>query len=221
MVKITRFSIHLNPRGHDVDSIPIRSLCANCGELVSWKLSGVSLKTKSECSLPTGITTVVDLKVPSGKMIVTDDLRDIYQIDASPRAGYNSLKGRAQVTQAMGELGCAYGAVGNSSPDLYQTGESSFVIANLEVYGEDDQVVNSESLPPSLASICTDLWAYSIADYDDWVSKGGVFDPDSSMTVLEVPAGVYRFTHLNYETSFVDSYGQPTVFARVERITTY
>lgn len=133
------------------------------------------IKMTVPCSTPQGITTTITLNVPSGKIVIDDDLRDWYDITEEQDrsfASYNTARGQAQVVEAMAELGCAYGPVGNSCPGLYKTGEGTYVIAN-PGYDENYDEVDPDKLGTHLAGVVTDLWAYSIADYDDWVSKGG------------------------------------------------
>ncbi|KQO98925.1 hypothetical protein [Leifsonia sp. Leaf264] len=225
--------------------------CHMCDAYPSWAVveddngDPVSLAAASECSMPDGLTTVIELSVPSGKLIVSDDLRPLYDFDTvgEGRSDYNSVAGQARATREMAEQGCAYGPVLNSSPSLIRTGEDRFIISHFDselAPGEDGNPEGTE-----LASICTDLWAYSIADYDDWLGKLTTWlakpdlDDDNSyrlkelaewmvnganpadlpwtMPVVDVTPGVYRFTHHTGEKNF-DHNDWPAVFAHVERI---
>ncbi len=192
---------------------------------------------------PEGITTVITLNVPSGKIIVDDDLRDVYDgFDHDGCGDYNSVLGQADTVKSFAALGCAFGPVGNTCPGLYQTGPTSYVIACPEYNqepedGEDDPEFDYEEIvgdlvgKPKLAGICTDLWAYCIADYDDWVRRGGKLQdhydqvsdtvsqvPEGFAEVVEVPPGVYQFTHHSGETGFDDYAAGTVVYAHIERI---
>ncbi|MFD7661234.1 hypothetical protein [Streptomyces sp. NPDC059788] len=190
--------------------------CAVCDRQPVFRLTDSAVHVQEPCPYPDSITTKITIDVPSGKLLVTDDLRPVFNWDDNVIASYNSALGQAQAVEAMAAVGCAYGPVGNSCPGLYCTAPDSYVIASPR-YDDDDM----PSLPESihLAAICTDLWAYSIADLDHWKSQGG--DPSAlgwSGTVVDVPAGAYRFIHHSGERGF-DRDGEETVtFAHVERI---
>jgi hypothetical protein len=191
--------------------------CAVCDERPRFHL-GDRAHVVDPCPYPNGFTTRIVLNVPSGRIIVTDDLRPVY--DWRPDMGmadYNSKLGQSQAVIAMAAVGCAYGPVGNSCPGMYRAGVDSYVIASPDVDWDDDE---KPSIPDDarVASICTDLWAYSIADFEDWKAKGG--DPDSlrwTDTVVDVTPGVYRFTHHTGERGF-DHDAREVVFAHVDRI---
>ncbi|MEV7123916.1 hypothetical protein [Kitasatospora griseola] len=195
----------------------IYSRCAQCGEQPEVEVEGDAVRAQSPCALPDGITTAITLEVPSGKLVVEDDLRHVYRCGDGDFADYNSVLGQAQVIEAMAAIGCAYGPVGNSCPGLYRTGEDTYVIASPR-YDEDD----NPSLPEKdrLAGIVTDLWAYSIADLEDFKRRGGDVDALGwTATVVDVPPGTYRFTHHTGEVGF-DHYADDTVvFAHIERVT--
>jgi hypothetical protein len=147
------------------------------------------------CPVSSTLETVIRLNVPSGKIIVDDDLRSVY---AASKDGidYNSALGQSIMTERMAAIGCAYGAIRNTCPDLYLRPDGTYVIANLPYDEESDDLIVIDGWK-KLADICTDLWAYSIADYEDWLSKGGekIEDNDNygMRTVVNVEPGVYEF----------------------------
>jgi hypothetical protein len=163
------------------------------------------------------ITTRIRINVPSGRLIVDDDLRSAYKIDDDGFASYNTKRGQAQVIEAMATAGCAYGPVGNTCPGFWLMEDGSYTVAN-GIYGE---TADDETLPGGvkcLAGVCTDLWAYSIADAEDWRSRGG--DPDNlhwTQTIVEVPPGVYEFTHHTGESDF-DRDAEPAIYAHIRRV---
>lgn len=191
--------------------------CSRCGDHPRLTVTENAVKVENPCPYPNGITTEITLHVPSGKIIVADDLRPIYDgFNDTEFASYNSIFGQAQVVRAMADLGCAYGPVGNSCPGLYRTGKDTYIIASPRL---DDNDVSSLPEEDCQATIITDLWAYSIADYEDWKSKGG--DPaslDWSRTVMSVKPGTYKFTHHTGERDFDRDADDTVIFAHVERI---
>ncbi|WP_432156897.1 hypothetical protein [Streptomyces sp. bgisy153] len=190
--------------------------CAICDSRPKLQVTEDAVQVQDPCPYEAGITTEITLSVPSGKILVTDDLRPVYDWGDGAFASYNSVLGQAQVIEAMAAIGCAYGPVGNSCPGLYRTGPDSYIIASPR-YDEDD----NPSLPEDtcLANICTDVWAYSIADFEHWQARGG----DSAKlgwtdTVVTVPPGTYRFIHHSGERDFDPYAAETVIFAHVERI---
>ncbi len=92
--------------------------CRTCGDHVALDIREDIVVAKEECPYPDGLVTVTEVAFPSGSIVVSDDLRDIYDVSDKDRsfASYNSSLGVAQVVEAMAEIGCAYGYVGNTSP---------------------------------------------------------------------------------------------------------
>jgi hypothetical protein len=200
--------------------------CRMCDKGRDHRVEGDTIRIQTPCPLPEGITTVITLKVPSGKIVVADDLRPVYDgFDHDGLASYNSALGQHQVIEAMAAEGCAYGPVGNSCPGLWRTGEDTYEIVSgvwdEEWADEDDEPPASPRKPEDkLASICTDLWAYSIADYDDWVAKGGDLKEveRGHVNVADIEPGVYEFTHHTGEKDFDHWVAGELVFAHIRKI---
>ena len=195
--------------------------CAWCDAWKDFQVIGDVVKQPEPCPFPEGITTTTYLAVPSGKIVVYDDLRYVYDGFHDTFASYNSALGQHQVIEAFAKLGCAFGPVSNTCPDLFRTGEDMYAIASLEY--DDDERELKRILPDGwtrLGGVITDLCAYSIADHDDYLAKGGSLDTGrgTGPDVVEVPPGTYRFTHHTGERGF-DHYAPGTViFAHIERI---
>jgi hypothetical protein len=168
--------------------------------------------------LPDSYTSVITLDVPSGKIIVTDDLRPVYDWRDEEAGSYNTALGQLNAIRLMAEQGCAYGPVGNSCPSLYRTGPDTYVIAN-PAFDEDD---GREIIPEGwegLAWIITDLWAYSAADWEDYLSRGGTEAClEHKGKVVDVPPGRYEFTHHTGEAGFDGFAAGTVVFADIRRL---
>lgn len=191
--------------------------CYWCGEDPLYSYDGTALTSTTACAKAEGWTTQVTLRVTSGKIVVADSLRDAYcltheQEDAL--GDYNAAHGQAAWMKAYEALGCAYGPVGNSCPSLYQTGEDTYAIVS-PAYDEDTHEPVFDGT--HLAGITTDLWAYSIADHDDYLAKGGTID-QYGPEVVEVPNGIYTFSHHTHEKAFnYDDYRGTQVYATIVR----
>jgi hypothetical protein len=227
--------------------------CSTCDEYPSFSVETdaagepVKLVAKSACALTEGVPMVIELEVPSGKIIVTDSLGPVFDFDL---LNYNSKAGQAEAQAIMATQGCAYGPVGNSSPSLVRVGgvqSDSFIISNFDEElkpGDEGYVVGEQ-----LADICTDLWAYSIADLDHFVATARAKfeaageaervellqrelfawavqpgDPRDridklgwTVTVVNVTPGTYRFTHHTGEAGF-DGDAWPVTYAHVELV---
>jgi len=124
-----------------------------------------------------------ELNVPSGVMVVGNDFRDHFNFLGDFNT--DEIDGRVKTTEAMAEVGCAHAFVGNSCPGMYLVGENEFVIASV-MEGKEPGV--------KVASICTDLWWYSIVDKDEFLRRGFVGMYADAQEVSVRP-GVYRFAH--------------------------
>lgn len=202
-------------------------MCAICGQRPQYEMVDGAVHADRPCAYPDGITTLVGVAFPSGKIIVTDDLRPVYDVDTEGFASYNTALGQHQYAEAMAKIGCAYGAVRNTSPSLYRLrAPGQFIIAS-PAYSEDEDDWGDCELDftgsqyrdaEKIASICTDLWAYSIADFGDWKARGG--DPATlgwTDTVVDVTPGTYQFTHHTGERGF-DWNADEIIFAHMELI---
>jgi hypothetical protein len=202
------------------------SRCGNCDYQLELDYTDHAVSVRKPCPYPDGITSVITLAVPSGKLIVTDDLRPLYNWrdsggnDPEWMADYNSALGRHQAIAVMAQAGCAFGPVGNSDPGLYRTGDATFAIASPALNEDTDK-----EIPPKgwerLAGIITDLWAYSIADYGDWLARGG--DPATlslgwKEEIVEVPPGTYEFTCHTGERSFDRDAPGTVIYADIRRL---
>jgi hypothetical protein len=191
------------------------SACAMCGaSRYELEITAEGARMPQPCPVPDGITTSVTLQVPSGKIVVADDLRRVYSVDKSEMASYNSTLGQAQVTEAMAAAGCAYGPVGNTCPGLYRTGPGSYVIAN-PAYDEEGEGTLTPQGWEYLGGIVTDLWAYCIADYGDFISKAGA--PRPYEQVVDIPAGTYTVRHHTGEKGFNRDAPGCVIFAHIDR----
>lgn len=179
------------------------------------------------CPLSEGIEWSTDLPVPSGKMLVTDDLRPVYDVPLRHETdvpGYNSIAGQKLHSEEQAAIGVAYGAASNIALGLYRDpskGPDAYAIVSADDEaepGEDGYYAGDE-----VANICTDLWAYSLADFDHFVARARTLvaspdytehprwddwslsawladgaDPDAlpeDYKVVTVTPGTYRFHH--------------------------
>ena len=199
--------------------------CQACDASPWLRVTGDAAWMQGPCPYAEGITTVTTLAVPSGTLIVSDSLRPVYDWRGEDlTVSYNSRLGQHQAALAMAARGCAFGYVSNTSPGLYRTGDGAYAIASLNYYPDGgEELTEEEATPPGwtlLARICTDLWAYSIADFEDWASRGGnTAALGYGDTLVAVPPGTYQVTCHTGERSFDwgDNPGA-TVYANIKKV---
>lgn len=192
--------------------------CVYCGEYADWLIAeqdGVfAVESKTRCAVVELKPTVVNLPVLSGRIIFSDDLTDeSYNEGPDGDFDLNSLLGRQSLTRAMETIGIAYGSVLNTDPDIwYSEALGEILVANYH-YDENDDPINPGGDFVHLGFISTSLWAYSIADEEDFLRRGGSLSDD--MGHASVTAGTYEFTHFADLPDFEHHDGDaPVIFAR-------
>ena len=276
---------------------PIRSdssclfKCGVCGDELVLETDGWTLRAVSTCPYPDGPIFDFELNVPSGRMVVANDLRPLF--DFMGDFDINTCVGGMKHSLAMAENGCAQGFVGNTCPGVYRLDDNRLTVADggrreeemaLEAHEFDGKRMRFEfvcfdparedhcsgllrdlshgtpmvltrqmkgdevrltlegpcsvqsvyddqhaeivelldyELPPPgeyVAGICTDLWWYSIVDYDEFVRRAGEKTlKDHNAETVVVKPGVYRFCHLYY-TLDRDCDDQPQTYTEIEWI---
>ena len=178
-------------------------ICPFCGEKLFFGFDGERVCVMSDpCDYPEGLITEFELNVPSGKIVVNDSLSQWFRTDSEDRGG---MFGTHQASLDAAAVGLAHGFVGNTCPSVFKIGDR-FVIGNWpeELYDEEtyEDYPNPDPCPwgEQVASIMTDLWWYSIADYDEFMRRVEHYTPDmdvekflGSVNVVSVKPGVYRF----------------------------
>lgn len=180
--------------------------CNLCDQDISFSTAdGFHYQATEACPLSKGLELVFELNVLSGKMVVSDRLRGFRVLGDY---NVNTLMGRIKQTRGMEKIGCAHAFVGDSYPSVYKAGLDRYVIGNP---GYSKRVLGEK-----LFEVSTELWWYSIADYDEYFRRNVMIDPD--VETIEVKPGVYRFTHHVYSLDFQDDLEseKPTIYADIE-----
>lgn len=210
----------------------LQTSCAYCDTYMSYDLVGDTAVAKTECQYPDGITTIVEIDVFSGRLIIDDDLRDASTFDWDPPsdepfdpraprlASYNSTLGQAQAIEKCAEAGLAYAPVGNSCPTLYEIEPGKYVVANAAYDEEKDEIVNAPG--KEVGWFCTDLWAASMADYETFLAAGGTpieeDNHNNTRAIIDIPPGRYRMTYHGGEKDFDGHSSGEVIYAEFEQI---
>ena len=147
------------------------------------------------CQYSKPIITEVVLPIPSGKLIVTDNLLRDFKLpknieekrDASNIDGVNNSMGRIHATYDYAEY-CEILYVSTTSGSaLFQRPDGSMCFGSF--FFETDEELVQAGFEKQLAYIIDDLWAYCAVDYDHYVNSGGNFDNLGHYTVVDVEPG--------------------------------
>lgn len=165
-----------------------------------FECNGVSLRFDGEeCPRPNGYPpNEWELNVPSGKLVVANDLRDWFPNLLGERFDVNNTKGTRATTDAYASVGLSHAFVGNSCPAVFELGEGSFKIASGSYDDDGEHVEPTEG--KQVASICTDLWWYSICDSQEFKQRSKQLklkQKDARVKTINVKPGVYRFRHFD------------------------
>ncbi len=169
-------------------------LCPSCDQsYLDLETNGIIIRVRGACPRPEGRLPIKwTLAVPSGKMVVANDLRDLFPLPREESIS-DTLRDFEADTLLYAEVGMAHALVGNSDPKVYHLDHGRYEVSR---YGLDDQII-----PPGaveVARITTDLRWYSMCDHDEYQRRkaqqpGGWKEP--YVTVFDVTPGVYEFTH--------------------------
>ena len=181
--------------------------CPYCGaDDFDTETNGLVLRIAGKpCEFSKGLPpTEWELNVPSGKLAVANDLRELFPLPDGEDFDINTSRGCRQTALAYAANGMSHAFVGNTCPGVYKCGEGLFKIANEP---SDSEWNGKEYVPidpphpfegERVAGICTDLWWYSICDHDEFTRRCKRFKQkakDFRVETVTLKPGVYRFRH--------------------------
>jgi hypothetical protein len=147
--------------------------------------------------------------VPSGKLVAGNDFRKYFPVIGS--YDINSIDGQARTTHKYIEAGLAHGFVGDNCPGIFCISDSSFVIGTTDIKGRHP-VKRSRIV----GGITTDLWWYSIADYDEWIRRTGKRPEDErDINIVMCRPGLYHFKQMYHLSSH--NYKLAEIFTTIKR----
>lgn len=169
--------------------------------------------------------SVIEISVPSGRLIASDDLRSVKHFDIEPSQSINYGYGLDAYARELAARNVAYAFVDNTCPSVTRRTDGLIQVVTPvwskgEVSFNDDEVV--------VAKICTDHWATMLTDYQHWLDHGGAevatanaefaFD---TFTVFEVTPGKYRWTVYSHSDQFDRDRLDRVTYAQLELIEAY
>jgi hypothetical protein len=153
-----------------------------------------------------------EINIPSGRLVIANDLREFFP-KLEKTQSLNDNVGTRVRSLALASLNLAHGFVGNSCPGIFR------ITPGLLEIGTDGHL-DTEEVPHEgerLGYVCTDLWWYSLADLAEVEARG--YPRREQDTIVEVPRGRYRITHM-YHTFDEDISTVAQTFARIEHVPT-
>lgn len=182
-----------------------------------------------EYKLPFAGPTIVELSIPSGKIIASDDLREPKHFDVEDDVCMDGAFGcDAWAKDFAKKANVGYAFVCNSSPRITIKSDGVFRVVN-GVYDEEDEEKSPfESDETVVAEVCTDHWATMVTDYQNWLDHGG--KPIEKVnegysfpvfTVFDVTPGKYRWTVYSHSDGFRNHSDDRVVYAELELIEAY
>lgn len=202
-----------------------RARCTQCGHRVKF-----TLVSKTEYILSSGDEKIIkcpvaeldwnfEIAVPSGRLIIANDLRRVFTKEMTQAADNCSLGNTLstwQHTNEYAKLKMIYAYVGNTSPSFFQD-KNRIVFTNIDddaYYNGDTDVVDyvAAGIGDYKGYVCTDLWAVTAMDYSTFIETATqslklgdivAYMKDYNYTIVDVEPGIYKFdpvySHLDNE----------------------
>lgn len=171
--------------------------------------------------------TVVEIAVPSGKLIISDDLRKAPLFEIDPQQSINYRAGCDAYSKLLAEkVNVAYASVGNTCPRITVNADGLIQIVSLDWTKETGVLFEEGEVEEGQLS--TDHWAAMATDYDFWLACGGKSVEEANAKysfethyVLDVAPGKYRWTVFAHSADFDSDLPGRHVFANLELIQAY
>lgn len=177
--------------------------CGECGKAITLWFDGETISLgEEECAHPGGLKDYkVDLDIPSGEIVVANDLRKLMGEDVDHNI--DGTMGMMLTTRDYARLGMFHAFVGNSCPSVWKNGDVLRIGSPpcLEETDEPSDEVKA-NWGDEVSWVCTDLWWFSIMDANLFESRckthGVEFPEYLTMEHVKVTPGRYRMTVHKY-----------------------
>jgi hypothetical protein len=188
-VRSLRLDIEIREQLKDGQALraPYLGSCHVCGEMIYLErgvLGGENYQVSTPCAYPKGIKPFdIRLEVPSGKIVFTNDSRDLVEVK-DDNEDVNAIIGVVNTVKAYEAVGMVHFLVGNSCPSIYKVKGGGLRVAP---YGRGKG-------GKRVGSICTDLWWVCATDYDNYTRLCAAKNAKPELgNVVAVKPGNYAF----------------------------
>ena len=196
---VTDLKATLKKIGYSKDHLELTSgsgsdACSECGEGVKIIWDGEKVSAVEPCVNAGGLGAWdLELDIPSGKMVFGNDFRELFPTEES--FYINHAIGVKKCEEDYAKKGMFHFFVGNTCPSVFQKG-NSIIIGNFS--DEKDDLAPEEYT--NVDSVCTDLWWVSIADYDEYINRGGkINEKYNDVFIVEVEPGRYKLKSMYHD----------------------
>jgi len=223
--------------------------CKICSERLKFEFDGKVIRVKNRCESPEGYFPMKNtMDFPSGKVVVCNDMRVLWpdveakmEPDRFTTYGLDASIGFLNTVNIYMKHNMAHVFVGNTMPDVNVDNGNTIIVGKM---GYADEAEDEIQLPGiNVSNVCTDLWWYCMADYEeterrfnkyknditkrwgkDSIASFDEFLKDRGCDVFEVDPGTYEFEVYEHPSDMV-SYqneleydGQPVIYSIARKI---
>lgn len=196
----------------------VLNACGYCGHW-QYETNGFVLRATAPCPHPDGLEFSVDLDVPSGKILVGNDFRDVFFVK-NDDFYVNEPREIKRCTEAYAtEAQMLHFFVGNSCPGIYRMADDPdhLICASPNYSVEDEGPEPIEGVASYEAGVITDLWWVCMVDAEEGTFRG-VEDPHAQ--IIKVTPGTYRLTYHALRKDFPRwEDPRPEIYADLRRVT--
>jgi hypothetical protein len=146
--------------------------CRTCGERISFKtLNSEETSTSvTECPYKEGFPPIeAMLEIPSGEILLFNDLREFYDREAGI-IDINNTLGIKRYTEHYAKQGLIMHFIGNTCASVVQVNDERIEIGYFGCEKEEDCDFVEKN---EIGSICTDLWWYCAVNKDTFEKRVG------------------------------------------------
>lgn len=186
-------------------------------------------KKLESCTIKKELDYKLQLDIPSQKIVFTNYFRGILDDDKYKDHSLNSYKGMVEHAKAYEKDNIGYVFVGNTSPSIFINKEKDnivagnfYVLEEYDGYKKDNELedffdnydISKEEIQnlekqlngfKEKGKVCTDLWAITFMDYDQFISKlkaKGIKEEDYDQDVFIVDI---NGTKIDIETTNIEN----------------
>jgi hypothetical protein len=189
----------------------------------TFDMQSASLNIEMELRKPEPFygETILEIEVPSGKLVIADSLTPVLTPEAV--GDFNYGRGQHDTTLKYAkDYHVASAFVGNSCPKIVQQTDGIYLVVSLDVDEKDEDIY--ENGETEITTVITDSWSVELTDYQNWLNHGGqeLADGYSHVyDVINVVKGKYRWTVKSHADGW-SHYDFPRAeFATLELIEAY
>ena len=164
--------------------------CDHCGEIPEIWFNGEEI-TFGPCPQAKNTENPVVVKIPSGKLAFTNDVRKAYAPDKSFGTRVNTKAGKNERSNFYAGLGLVCFPATDDGADLFFTSPTKLAVGKREILNK--KLANPVDGAKRIAAISTGVWIYCLCDAEELKAKNNGKLPEETH-VVTIDPGTYKFT---------------------------